>query len=350
MSANGWFEAQDPVLPAAQLPAALLDLAAQRGAAPDRLLAGTRLFYAELVRAGRPVAASQLERMLGNARRLGLGDDFSFRLGHLAWPTAFGSAAAALGSAPDVHAAVRTLVRERALYAPFVHLRAVRTEEGLWVLCTDGIGWGASWPAVVEFLFGAFVATVRGLAARRPEWTFLFEYGAPARPEQYHENLGPRLSFGAPVTAFLVPAGELGRPLRGASRTAFRLALAQCARERALRDPGPGFLEAVYLRVLGRERMILGQEAVAATFAMSPATLKRRLRAHGERYQTVVDRACLHATLYQLLLRGRGTEAVAARLGFSDPANFRRAFRRWTGDGPRELVARLRGQGVPVLR
>jgi AraC-like DNA-binding protein len=31
------------------------------------------------------------------------------------------------------------------------------------------------------------------------------------------------------------------------------------------------------------------------------------------------------------------TDDIAMLLGFSDPANFRRALKRWTGKGPREL-------------
>ncbi|ERB51061.1 hypothetical protein N806_07625 [Rhodococcus sp. P27] len=34
------------------------------------------------------------------------------------------------------------------------------------------------------------------------------------------------------------------------------------------------------------------------------------------------------------LRRGESVEVLSARLGFSEPSAFRRAFKRWTGDTP----------------
>jgi AraC-like DNA-binding protein len=45
---------------------------------------------------------------------------------------------------------------------------------------------------------------------------------------------------------------------------------------------------------------------------------------------------CSLATEY-LKTTSMSTDDIAMLLGFSDPANFRRALKRWTGKGPGEL-------------
>jgi AraC-like DNA-binding protein len=82
---------------------------------------------------------------------------------------------------------------------------------------------------------------------------------------------------------------------------------------------------------------------LARQFNMSAATLKRRLADEG----TSVRR--LHAAgvrdlAFRLLSDGSGVRETAARLGFSDPASFTRAFRRWTGSSPSSWRRR---QGSP---
>jgi len=67
---------------------------------------------------------------------------------------------------------------------------------------------------------------------------------------------------------------------------------------------------------------------------MTPRTLIRRLKAQDTSYQRLLDEARLHCA-DALLADARLTVAeVAQRLGYSDPANFGRAFRNLTGMTP----------------
>jgi AraC-like DNA-binding protein len=73
---------------------------------------------------------------------------------------------------------------------------------------------------------------------------------------------------------------------------------------------------------------------------MSVRTLQRRLAEAGVSHQMLVAQARL-ATAAAVLER---TDAkvldLALDLGYSDHANFTRAFRRWTGYAPREFRSR----------
>ena len=78
----------------------------------------------------------------------------------------------------------------------------------------------------------------------------------------------------------------------------------------------------------------------ALAFGVSAATLKRYLAQHGTSFQAELDQVRAHLALYWLGLRGQPNEVVARELGFCDVANFRRSFKRWTGQTPSTLAYR----------
>jgi AraC-like DNA-binding protein len=79
-------------------------------------------------------------------------------------------------------------------------------------------------------------------------------------------------------------------------------------------------------------------DAVAGAMALSRQTLFRKLKAEGTSFAKVLDE--LRRTLAMSYLGGRkvSVNEVAYLVGFSDPAAFSRAFKRWTGKSPRAFV------------
>ena len=62
-----------------------------------------------------------------------------------------------------------------------------------------------------------------------------------------------------------------------------------------------------------------------------------RLRAEGHSYSGLVEQARYLAARGLLRDGGIGITEIALDVGYSDAANFNRAFRRWTGVTPREF-------------
>ncbi|MFE2142973.1 AraC family transcriptional regulator [Streptomyces sp. NPDC059456] len=73
---------------------------------------------------------------------------------------------------------------------------------------------------------------------------------------------------------------------------------------------------------------------VAARLAVSPATLRRRLRQEGTSFQQLKDHVRRDAAIAGLAESSEPIAELAARLGFSEDTAFHRAFRRWTGTTP----------------
>jgi AraC-like DNA-binding protein len=74
-------------------------------------------------------------------------------------------------------------------------------------------------------------------------------------------------------------------------------------------------------------------DAVARDLGLSRQTLYRRLKAEGFTFEQLLDG--LRRRLARRFLReGLSVKEAAYRLGFSDPAAFSRAYKRWTGNSP----------------
>jgi AraC-like DNA-binding protein len=75
---------------------------------------------------------------------------------------------------------------------------------------------------------------------------------------------------------------------------------------------------------------------VARVLGCSRQTLYRRLKAEGTTFEQLLD-ALRRRLALRLLGEGLSVKEIAYRLGFSDPAAFSRAFKRWTGASPRDM-------------
>lgn len=76
-------------------------------------------------------------------------------------------------------------------------------------------------------------------------------------------------------------------------------------------------------------------DAIAAKLALSRQTLFRKLKAEGVTFEKVLDELRHKLALHYLTARKASVHETAYLLGFSDPAAFSRAFKRWTGSRPR---------------
>ena len=80
--------------------------------------------------------------------------------------------------------------------------------------------------------------------------------------------------------------------------------------------------------------MPLSIELGAEIAQTSPRSLRRWLAQEGTSWRQVVDRVRLEACAPLLLSPSITLAEISARLGYSDPAHFTRAFQRWTGESP----------------
>ncbi|MFF7400014.1 helix-turn-helix domain-containing protein [Achromobacter sp. NPDC008082] len=74
--------------------------------------------------------------------------------------------------------------------------------------------------------------------------------------------------------------------------------------------------------------------AVAKTIGMSARTLQRRLKRSGVDFEALRDETRRTEALRLIALGKHSATEIAYMIGYSDPAHFTRAFKRWTGNAP----------------
>ena len=87
--------------------------------------------------------------------------------------------------------------------------------------------------------------------------------------------------------------------------------------------------------------------SVAAEMNISTRTVRRRLTAEQKTFRSVLDEIRLKLATDYLESTKLAVEDISQLLGFSDPSNFRKAFKKWTGippgsfrDSPTRLATR----------
>ena len=84
---------------------------------------------------------------------------------------------------------------------------------------------------------------------------------------------------------------------------------------------------------------------IAGILKISTVTLHRRLRAENVRFRQLLDMRCKDVARRLLSHSNTPIATISFRLGYSDPAAFSRAFRRWFGSTPRDYRANDRNTG-----
>jgi AraC-like DNA-binding protein len=78
-------------------------------------------------------------------------------------------------------------------------------------------------------------------------------------------------------------------------------------------------------------------DAIAGKMGLSRQTLFRQLKAEGTTFEKVLDELRHQLALQYLSGKKASVNETAYLVGFSEPAAFSRAFKRWTGTSPREM-------------
>lgn len=167
--------------------------------------------------------------------------------------------------------------------------------------------------------------------------------------QQAYEALGVEVSFAAPRCAFWLSDTLLDVPAADWQEARWRAALSQVtaqAQERhAMGDRLADWIAAWLRQVDPREARL----AVAARcFGISSRTLIRRLGREGTSFQALLDTHRQRETLRGLARPDLPVADLALQLGYLDASNFSRCVRRWFGQTPLALRARLLDGAEPV--
>jgi AraC-like DNA-binding protein len=330
-----WYESDSRFIPGHYQPATLIDLALSRDIDSHRLLRGTGLFHEDILAGNARLSPQQFLGLIGNSRRLLDADDSSFLFGQRLLPGYYGAASHALGHAQNLHQALEVLIQLQVLLSPLVALHLELDEHHAYLYWQDSCGAGEHWRFLLEASMTSLVAMSQWLSGQRLPWACSLSHD-----EQYWVHLGEDTRFARPLDMLCIPREYLAQAWPGASATAAQVARQQARAQIDQLGFADSFLDCLYDYLRDQVRQPPNLEQAAQAFAMSPATLKRKLHKHATGFQEQVDRVRKQVALHLYQVKGYSNDEVAAYLNFNDAANFRRAFKRWTGSTP-SLIRQL---------
>lgn len=187
--------------------------------------------------------------------------------------------------------------------------------------------------AAVEAFMATTVQLGRSLAGQDEALLACEFRHTPADLSPYERWFGCPVRAGQPQNRLVFDLALLQAPLPGADPQQLRQYDAAASAYLARFDAQP-----MSQRV--REHLVRQlpageptREAVAAALKLTPRTLLRRLAAENANYKELLNDTRRELAL-SYLRQGRSAAEVTWLLGFADPSNFARAFRRWTGQAP----------------
>lgn len=190
-----------------------------------------------------------------------------------------------------------------------------------------------------DFAMAGFLKLIRIFAGAQAQPTQVsFEYAAPRNLLDYERAFGRTAIFEQRVTGIEFPRRFLSCSPLHKNPELFAVLREQADRVLERRAPDQGLSELLrrFLEACVPARIPTMSEA-AQELGISARSLRRRLSKEGLSYRTLLKDALEHSAMRMLSASRRSVQETAYAVGFSDPAAFSRAFKRWKGVTPKQF-------------
>lgn len=155
-----------------------------------------------------------------------------------------------------------------------------------------------------------------------------------ASAAEYDKYFNCPVTFNADENALVFSADLLQIPILQSDSDTASLCIERCERLKARLNEEYDIEDEVRELILLRPGYFPPIEELAAKLNMSGRTLRRKLTAQGIGYQKIIDDLRFQLSREYLSTTNISVEQMSLLLGYSDPAHFSHAFRRWAGVAP----------------
>lgn len=324
----------------AAYPRILLALLEERGLNGQSLLRDVGLDATTLASAEGRVSPRQYARLAAAALELSGDDDLGLQLALRTPPTAHGNLGVAMMSSASLGEAMQLALR----FMPLLqnNLLVQLQIDGGWVTLSLASGVPLSAPVHRFFseamLFGLYRSATWMLGRQSLSGCELhFDFPSP---KPLPAGL-PICRYDQPACQIRFPVEWLALPLPMADQIARARAIEHCKVEAALYGtPATDLCSRVRLELERSPQRPPSLTQVAARLHLSDRSLKRHLQMAGTSFRLLLTEV-RRRQARRLIEQGElPLHRIAGQLGYQDPSNFTRAFKRWMGETPSALRSR----------
>lgn len=161
-----------------------------------------------------------------------------------------------------------------------------------------------------------------------------FAFATPGYAELARQLFKTDVRWGQSWTGFTLPLDVVDRPLAMSDPAAFEEAARICQRELDKLTGNESVATRVRRVLLESQNGFPSLQTTARLMRLTPRTLHRRLVDDGTSFKQLLDELRHTLAIENLKAGRRSVQEIAYALGYTDVANFRRAFKRWAGTSP----------------
>ena len=321
--------------------AALFDELVRQGHPANEILRNVSLREQDVHSPKTRISLAQLMTACENAIRLSSDQHLPYRIGTSIHISTYGMYGFAILCCPDFRDAMAFAWRYHSLAAPLATIE-FREEKGFGSWTIEPNARAAIDPRVYRFItemqIGIHVSLMRDIMGA----AFVPDHVSLTYPEADDFRLpvdliGCPIRFSNGLNRIVFRSDWLDQAAHLGNKTTYPAIVAICDElldELKLRVGIAGEIRALLLRDIANPPTLAD---VAKLLDISDRSLRRQLRQQGISFRGLLGELRSHIALKYLRTTKLANEDIALALGFSDAANFRRAFRRWTKKSPSEI-------------
>jgi len=219
---------------------------------------------------------------------------------------------------------------------PKDRFKIVAKDGGLWTVDTRENP--NAFPELTESTFARAICGPRRFGVTSLAKAVHVTHKAPAYRAEYERIYGVPVTFEAEWNAVLMDEKWMTHKIAVQPRYVFGILsehadalLKSLENSKTVR----GRVESLLMPILHKGEA--NMDAIAEKIGLSRQTLFRQLKAEDTTFEKVLDELRHRLALQYLRGRKASVNETAYLVGFSEPAAFSRAFKRWTGTNPREM-------------
>ena len=332
---RGTWSLNEPLLPA-NISAILVRIGQGKGLSQDALLKNTEIDPEAFSDPKALLTYQQVIILTNNILTLSNEPTLGLELGQAININQYGMLGYAILSCANVRQALNLGLKYHVLIDPAFNFEVIDQGEMTSVRLTSHIPIESIYNFLCDVFLSNFVSLGRFLTGLEisPK-TININRAKPDFSEQFEQFFaGVPINWDQSRTELVFDSSLLDAPTTLADEATAKMAESQCAEILARMGPREGIVVKVRRILLSNPGHFPPIETVASQLATSTRTLSRSLQEVSTSYQKILDEVRKEMAIEYLKTSGLPIEEIAALIGYNDPSNFRKAFKRWTGNPP----------------
>ncbi|MCG9543913.1 AraC family transcriptional regulator [Vibrio sp. Isolate33] len=318
--------------------ALLLNTLAQRGVDIVTLLAGAGLESLDWQNPNGKLTYADKLSIFSAANQSFPHDGLGLWLGEYASLSNFGVLGYALSTSQNVGEAIKSGFKYLRLNGPIFSVKLIVDAEHAVIQIENTLEVGDLLPFCNEYFLSSIVSLFNELTGDELAiQTLSFPYAQPSYSKLYEERFQCPVVFGHNVCELRFDASVLSQTLATHDAATLKRYLASCQSIVETLDSEhliTNQIKTIFYQTAGCFPTI---EQLAVEFGCSSRTLRRELVSHNSSYKVLLTEVRVELAKELLLGTSMSIDDIGERLGYSDPANFRRAFKGWMSKTPAQF-------------